>query len=300
MGVYNDLREKLISDYATLSPQMQKAARHILDHPNDVALRSMRALARAANVPPSTVTRLMAAIGVETWQQFRDSYQNRLLDLPASYAHRARALQNSEADIHRDAHLLQSIAQAEIANIGQAFGPEMCERMKDACEHIARARQVFVVGRGAAYPAAYQFAYAYRLFNDNVVLVDGRSGAFGDQLRGIGRRDILIAVGARPYIRDTVRAVEFAHNQHCPVIAVCDSDVAPIAMDAVIKLVVSDRSPSFFQSFTASVSVMQALVALLVARGGQKALQRIAAAEDQLAAFDTYYDEADPTRNSRS
>lgn len=146
MGVYTDLREKLISDYATLSPQMQKAARHILDHPNDVALRSMRALARAANVPPSTVTRLMAAIGVDTWQQFRDSYQNRLLDLPASYAHRARALQNSDADIHRDAHLLQSIAQAEIANIGQVFAPEMCERMKDACEHIARARQVLSSG----------------------------------------------------------------------------------------------------------------------------------------------------------
>ncbi|MET4733249.1 DNA-binding MurR/RpiR family transcriptional regulator [Thalassospira sp. MBR-102] len=300
MGVYTDLREKLISDYATLSPQMQKAARHILDHPNDVALRSMRALARAANVPPSTVTRLMAAIGVDTWQQFRDSYQNRLLDLPASYAHRARALQNSEADIHRDAHLLQSIAQAEIANIGQAFAPEMCERMKDACEHIARARQVFVVGRGAAYPAAYQFAYAYRLFNENGVLVDGHAGAFGDQLRGIGPRDVLIAVGARPYIRDTVRAVAFARKQHCPVIAVCDSDVAPIAVDAVAKLVVSDSSPSFFQSFTTSVSVMQALVALLVARGGQKVLQRIAVAEEQLAAFDTYHEEAASTRNSRS
>ncbi|AJD53188.1 transcriptional regulator, RpiR family [Thalassospira xiamenensis M-5 = DSM 17429] len=300
MGVYTDLREKLISDYATLSPQMQKAARHILDHPNDVALRSMRALARAANVPPSTVTRLMAAIGVDTWQQFRDSYQNRLLDLPASYAHRARALQNSDADIHRDAHLLQSIAQTEIANIGQAFAPEMCERMKDACEHIARARQVFVVGRGAAYPAAYQFAYAYRLFNENGVLVDGHAGAFGDQLRGIGPRDVLIAVGARPYIRDTVRAVAFARKQHCPVIAVCDSDVAPIAVDAVAKLVVSDSSPSFFQSFTTSVSVMQALVALLVARGGQKVLQRIAVAEEQLAAFDTYHEEAAPTRNSRS
>lgn len=299
MGVYTDLREKLIADYATLSPQMQKAARHILDHPNDVALRSMRALARAANVPPSTITRLMAAIGVDTWQQFRNIYQNRLLDLPASYAHRARALQSSEADSHRDSHLLESIAAAEIASIGQAFSPEMCERMKDACAHIVRARQVFIVGRGAAYPAAYQFAYAYRLFNDNVMLVDGHTGAFGDQLRGIGPRDVLIAVGARPYIRDTLRAVAFARNQHCPVIAVCDSDVAPIAVDALITLVVSDSSPSFFQSFTASVSVMQALVALLVARGGHKALQRITVSEQQLAAFDTYYDEAAPTRKPR-
>lgn len=300
MALHSDLREKLISDYATLSPQMQKAARHILDHPNDVALRSMRALARAADVPPSTITRLMTAIGVDTWQQFRDHYQNRLLDLPAGYAHRARETQNTQQDVDRDQHLLESIARTEIDNIDKAFSADMRAKIVEACVAIENARQVFVVGRGAAYPAAYQFSYAYRLFCDNVVLVDGRSGAFGDQLRGINRRDVMIAIGARPYIRDTVRAVDYARSQHCPVIAVCDSDVAPIAFDAKVKLVVSDTSQSFFQSFTAAVSVMQAIVALLVARGGQKALQRIATAEEQLAAFDTYVEETSPIRNPRS
>ncbi|MBC06528.1 MurR/RpiR family transcriptional regulator [Thalassospira sp.] len=291
MGVQTDLREKLISDYAKLSPQMQKAARYILDHPSDVALRSMRALARAADVPPSTITRLMSAIGVETWQEFRDHYQNRLLDQPASYAQRARETQRTENDANRDEHLLESICRTEIDNISAAFSPELVSRMIEACEAIEDARQVFIVGRGAAYPAACQFAYAYRLFCDNGVLVDGHSGTFGDELRGIGRRDLLIAVGAKPYIRDTVRAVEFARSQHCPVIALTDSDVSPIAMDALCKLVVRDTSQSFFQSFTAALSVMQALVALLVARGGPKALQRIAAAEEQLAVFDTYLED---------
>ncbi|GAA0614563.1 MULTISPECIES: MurR/RpiR family transcriptional regulator [Thalassospira] len=291
MGLQTDLREKLISDYAKLSPQMQKAARYILDHPNDVALRSMRALARAANVPPSTVTRLMTAIGVETWQDFRDHYQSRLLDQPASYARRARETQKTDNDVDRDQHLLESICRTEIDNISDAYAPDLVSRMIATCEAIENARQVFIVGRGAAYPAAFQFAYAYRLFCDNGVLVDGHSGTFGDELRGIGRRDIMIAVGAKPYIRDTVRAVEFARSQHCPVIAVTDSDVSPIAMDAHCKLVVRDTSQSFFQSFTAALSVMQALVALLVARGGPKALQRIAAAEEQLAVFDTYLED---------
>lgn len=291
MSVQTDLREKLISDYAKLSPQMQKAARYILDHPRDVALRSMRALARAANVPPSTVTRLMAAIGVETWQDFRDHYQNRLLDQPASYTQRARETQSTANDANRDEHLLESIGRTEIDNISAAFSPDLVSRIIEACKAIENARQVFIVGRGAAYPAAFQLAYAYRLFCDNGVLVDGQSGTFGDELRGIGRRDVLIAVGAKPYIRDTVRAVEFARSQHCPVIAVTDSDVSPIAMEAHSKLVVRDTSQSFFQSFTAALSVMQALVALLVARGGPKALQRIAAAEEQLARFDTYLEE---------
>ncbi|WP_417828157.1 MurR/RpiR family transcriptional regulator [Thalassospira sp.] len=287
----SDLREKLISDYGKLSPQMQKAARYILDHPSDVALRSMRALARAADVPPSTITRLMSAIGVETWREFRDHYQSRLLDQPESYAQRARETQRTDQDVNRDEHLLESICRTEIDNISAAYSPELVARMIDACAMIEDARHVFIVGKGAAYPAAVQFAYAYRLFRDNGVLVDGHSGTFGDQLRGIGRRDVLIAVGAKPYIRDTIRAVEFACNQHCPVIALTDSDVSPIAVNALCKLVVRDTSQSFFQSFTAALSVMQALVALLVARGDQKALQRIAAAEEQLAVFDTYFED---------
>jgi DNA-binding MurR/RpiR family transcriptional regulator len=88
-----------------------------------------------------------------------------------------------------------------------------------------------------------------------------------------------------------VKAVEFARSQHCPVIAVTDSDVSPLAMNALCKLLVRDTSQSFFQSFTAALSIMQALVALLVARGGPKALQRIAAAEEQLARFDTYLED---------
>ena len=67
MGLHADLREKLISDYATLSPQMQKAARYILDHPNDVDLRSMRALAREADVPPSTISRACCCAGRALW-----------------------------------------------------------------------------------------------------------------------------------------------------------------------------------------------------------------------------------------
>ncbi|MCC9626104.1 MurR/RpiR family transcriptional regulator [Thalassospira sp. MA62] len=297
MNAYSDLREKLIDDYAKLSPQMQKAARYILDHPSDVALQSMRSLARTAGVQPSTITRLNATIGMGTWQEFQRHYQNRLLDMPASYASRARESQDGDTGDQRDVHLLENIARAEQDNVRAAFCPEMATAMIKACGLIEKAGRVFIVGRGGAYPAAYQFAYAYRLFQDNGVLVDGRTGTFGDELRGINDGDVMIAVGAYPYIRDTVRAVDYASQHKCPIIAVTDSDVAPLAQVATIKLIVSDRSQSFFQSFTAAVSILQALVALLVARGGEDTLQRIAVAEEQLASFETYVEAPSPARN---
>ncbi|MDP2696739.1 MurR/RpiR family transcriptional regulator [Thalassospira sp.] len=301
MGVYADLRERLIAGYGDLSPQLQKAARYMLDHPDDVALKSMRSLARAADIQPSAIVRLMKTIGLESYQDFRLGYQNRLRDLPASYAGRAWQLQHRSAgEDHSEDALLGEIARQETDNLLRSFGPEARRAMRSACEYLEQARRVFVVGRRGAWPAAFQFAYACRLFRDDVTLLEGVAGTFGDELRGLGRKDVVLAVGFAPYTSETVKVTEFAAAQGAAIIAVTDSDVAPIAVQAAVTIVIADGSPSFFQSFTAAVSVLQALVALLVARGGEGALQQIASAEEQLAVFDTYWQDAGIKRNSRS
>ncbi|OSQ42949.1 MurR/RpiR family transcriptional regulator [Thalassospira sp. MCCC 1A01428] len=311
MRAYTDFRERLIAHYGAMSPQLQRAARYMLDHPDDVALKSMRALAQSADVPPSTIVRLMKTIDVGGYQEFRLGFQNRLRDMPASYAGRARQLQHrgvadEMAMNHGDVvtggenALIDEILDQEHGNLARSYGPEMRAALIAACTCIEGARRVFVLGRRGAFPAAFQFAYAYRLFGDNLTLVDGAAGTFGDQLRGMGRRDVMLAVCLSPYTNDTLQMVDYALAQKSTVISVTDSDVSPLARHASVNLVVSDASPSFFQSFTAAVSIMQALVTLLVARGGEAALQQITVAEKQLSVFDTYWQDSGPKRNNRS
>ncbi|RCK45616.1 transcriptional regulator [Thalassospira profundimaris] len=315
MPAYDDCREKLIDTYDAMSPQLQRAARYMLDHPDDVALKSMRALATAAGVTPSTLVRLMKTIGIASYQECRLGYQNRLRDMPASYTGRARQLQHRSTARHisdedkddskidarsTETTLIAEILHQELGNLARSFGPEMCTAMQDACKLIGNARRVFVLGRRGAFPAAFQFAYAYRFFADNLTLVDGAAGTFGDQLRGMGRRDVLLAVGLSPYSNDSLQVLDYVLAQNATVISVTDSDVSPLARHASINLMVADASPSFFQSFTAAVAVMQALVAILVSRGGETALQQIARAEKQLSAFETYWRDASPKRNIKS
>ena len=52
------LRQKLIDRFDDMSPQLQQAARYLIEHPQEIALNSMRELARNANVQPATMTRL--------------------------------------------------------------------------------------------------------------------------------------------------------------------------------------------------------------------------------------------------
>ncbi len=317
MPAYDEFRDRLIANYEAMSPQLQRAARYMLDHPDDVALKSMRALAMSADVPPSTIVRLMKTLEIASYQEFRLGYQNRLRDMPASYTGRARQLQHrgtADQTVSRDGDgdetgikskrdentLIDDILQQELANLTHSYGSDMRSALQDACALIENARRVFVLGRRGAFPAAFQFAYAYRFFADNLTLIDGAAGTFGDQLRGMGRRDVLLAVSLSPYTNDSLSVMDYALAQKAAIISVTDSDVSPLARHASVNLVISDASPSFFQSFTAAVSVMQALAALLMSRGGETALQQVARTEKQLSVFETYWQDASAKRNIKS
>jgi len=61
-----------------------------------------------------------------------------------------------------------------------------------------------------------------------------------------------------------------------------DSAVAPIALLADETILFSVVSPSFFPSIVGGIAAAESLLELLVARGGEDAVRRIASAEKQL------------------
>ncbi|BBI48737.1 hypothetical protein HORIV_11580 [Vreelandella olivaria] len=65
------LREQIIAQYDAMSAQLQQAARYVLEHPEEVALVSMREVARYADVQPATMTRLAKYLGLPGYDELR-------------------------------------------------------------------------------------------------------------------------------------------------------------------------------------------------------------------------------------
>ena len=55
------------------------------------------------------------------------------------------------------------------------------------------------------------------------------------------------------------------------------------------KIVTSNRSPSFYHSFTGALAVTQALIALLAAKSGKDAVSIVEEAERQLSRISAYW-----------
>ncbi|MHA1114275.1 MAG: MurR/RpiR family transcriptional regulator [Alphaproteobacteria bacterium] len=294
---YLQVNERLKAAFPRISPQLRKAARHVLDHPEEVALNSMRRLAKQAGVHPSTMVRLAKTLGLSGYAELREPYRQHLRQGPDRYTARARDLQARGDGMSA---LFDELLELDIENLRVTARAIGADRLIRASRVLAGARAIYVVGTRSCFSIAYYFHYACRMFRDTVYLVEGTGGAFADDLRGIGEDDALLAISFEPYARETVMAARFGRGQGAAVVAITDSAVSPIAIDAAESLVVANASPSFFQSLTGPLATVQTLVALLVSRGGKEALAALENSESQLERFGAYWSSKNAEREGVS
>jgi DNA-binding MurR/RpiR family transcriptional regulator len=283
--------EDLISArFDELSAQQRRAARFILDHQDDVALRSMRELASKAALPPVTFVRLARALGFDDYLGLRALFQDRVRQGEAGrrYTPRAREMQRSHGG-QEVADLARRMFAADLDNIERTDERNEPAALLDAVQMLERAERVFVLGQRSCFPAAYLFHYVVRLFRQDTLLVRGSIGTVADDLRGVGTGDVLLAISVEPYTAEVVRAARYAKSEGARLLGITDTQLSPIARIADKSLLAACETPSFFHSVTALTALMQSLVALLVTRGGERAVSAIEASERQLDRFGAYW-----------
>jgi DNA-binding MurR/RpiR family transcriptional regulator len=277
----------LKSGFDGLSPQLQEAARWVIDHPADVALLTAREQARRAGVAPATMTRLAQRIGLKGYDEIRKLYAEAVRRRPESFRARAEELLQRR-DTEGDAALVHDVFSSLAHHLQALTSAESIERFTAAAKLIAGAERVFCLGLRSSFAVAYIFHYVRSLFGASSVLVDGAGGTGVDLLRTIGSADVMLAISVKPYTRHTVHAARYSRARGVSIVAVTDSEMSPLAALAQETLVVRTETPSFFHTMAPAFATVECLAALVAARRGSQTLAAIAASEKQLAAFDTF------------
>jgi DNA-binding MurR/RpiR family transcriptional regulator len=249
--------------YDGFSPQLRRAARYVRDHPQDVALNSLRGLASKAGVSPTSMTRLMQALQFENFDEFQEM-------------HRRWLTRGSGAPFSRRAGELIDVVRTPAA------------ALKQAAEIIAAAPGVAVAGLRSCFPVAFSLHYALSLFMPRTWLMMGSGGSFLDDLYHLGKGDAFVVVSVAPYSRDIVEAARHMAERGVDVIAITDGNLTPIARLAKVVLVAENASPAHIASPIGPIAVAQALALLALAKAGPAALEALRHRETVLAATHAY------------
>lgn len=283
-----EILDRLIRVCNDLSPQRRKAAKYLIDHPDEIAVVPLRQLANNAGVKASTLVRVGAAIGFPNFSQLRLPFRAQLRLGEDFISERARRL---ESQGKRKGGLYAGMAQAAMTNLEVMFSQDLAEPLTLVARKMIAARRVVVIAVGSGYALAHQFCYVSRMALPNVVLTPHAGGLPVDDLIDLGPRDVALVMSFRPYRRETIDAAGFARARGATVVAITDSRTSPVAMPADTVFVVPTDTPQFFPSMTAALSLLETLVATIVTQGGRKAVANIEAFDRMRHEFSVWWNE---------
>lgn len=291
------LAENIVKAFDSLTPQLQVAARYVLDHPRDVALLSMREQARRAGVQPATMTRLAKHLGFNGYEDIKDMYADAVRENGPRFAGKA-GVQVASQKLQGDRGLVAEMLASFARQVAQLAQPGTIERIVTAAERLAAARRVYCCGLRSSHSVAWHLHYVLTLIGERSIHVDGIAATGTDTLACATPEDVLLVASVLPYTRLTVELAGYAAGRSIPIVALTDSEVAPLAQMATQAIIVPTDSPSFFHTMSPAFMVAEILGALIAGRGGSNALTRLRHMDEHLAALGTHLQTRHSTRSS--
>lgn len=287
LGV-EDLSRHIGAAFDRLPPEVQRAARWVVDHPGEAGLLSMRQQAARAGVSPPTMVRLARSLGLPDYAALRRPFQVAMAGRAVDYGKRASVLQAAPGASRVD-RLARELAAAQVDDVQSVIALNTPAAVEATVSAMANARRVGFIGVRASFGIAFEFRYAYNLIARNGVLFEGIGGTLQDQVDTLGRSDVMVAISHEPYSMPTVRAVDTAAARGVAVIALTDSTLSPLARKATHTLLYQTESVSYFPSMIAPLALVELLLARLAVRGGKSVLKRLAEVDRRLTEQHAYW-----------
>ena len=283
------MQELISSNYSKLSPQLQRAARFVAEHPEEVATRSLRQIAASIDLSPPTFSRLAGALGFENYEALRESCRRHIKNQGLRFADKAGALREQGSGDGKKGLFILKQGAAAIENIEQLLNSVDPDRLELAAAQLLAARKVILVGMMSSQPFVDYMAYMASMGFENWNVLGRDPGSAASLIANLNANDVALVISKHPYAARAVHAAEQIHNQGATVIGITDSISAPLCAYCDIPFFVSTETPQFFTSHAATLVLLESLIGLVVANSSEDVEARIAIVEAKSYEMGDYF-----------
>lgn len=280
-----------------LSPSQRRAAQYIMEHYDEAIFLTAARLADQVGVSEATIVRLAQVLGFagysEMQRKLRETLQERLTTV-TRLEETFRSVGDGDGDI------LNRVMQEDLRNLTKTLQDISPETFHQAVLDILTARRIFVIGMRGAHAPALVLALYLRYLKKHACAVIPGYGDVWNTLYGTGSDDLVIGISFPRYTRLTVEILDYAHEQGARVGAVTDSLLSPLARNADWVLTVHSRLDSFIESFTAAMSLVNALLTAVSLQDPEETMKALKEREAIWREKEIYVDPyADPKKRKK-
>lgn len=269
-ATYPELREAIAAEYDRLSKVLRRVATYAMENPNDMALETIAVIAGRAGVQPSSLIRFAQTFGYDGFSNMQWVFRARLRDQNSSYADRIQALRsrhrrNGRSNVQA---IVEEFANAAIVGLEHLKDSIDAAQLERAVQLLGKADIVHLLGQRRSYPVAAYLSYGLSHLGIRSCLLDSVGGMLEEQLRLVGKHDVLVAISFKNYAPEVVAAVE-SLAARLPVIAITDSALSPVARPAAVSIEIHEEEVEGFRS----LSVQMCLALCLLVSLGERLMQ---------------------------
>ncbi len=243
----------------SLAAAEERVARHILDHPEEVAEGNVNSVAEAASASEATVVRVCKKVGFDG---FRDFKVQLIRDLALPLAPDQQFVEASDSARMVAAKVFSA---AEIS-LQQTLQLMEMPKLLAAAKRLAVADEVITFGVGtSAYVALDAMRRLMRIGIRSHAETSGADQAVRAAL--LGEKSAIIAVSLSGRSREPLRAIEAARDRGATIIAVTAAPLSPLAQCADYVFPIAAQETAFnteaMASRLAGLAILDALLILV-------------------------------------
>jgi DNA-binding MurR/RpiR family transcriptional regulator len=278
--------EKVSQARARLTASDRKIADYLLRSYPAGLLENASNIARALDVNVSTVSRFFPKIGYRSIRSAHRELKDGLGFLIASPLNRSQARPRPAGD---GRGLFQGVAHLDMQNIQDTFHDVSFPDVRKLVQLLLdRNRGVYFFGPRKHHSLCYYAFIQLNGIRENVFLAPTGNYFVADLLARLRPRDVLWLFDFRRYPRLSGKVAEYCARAGASIVLFTDSALAPLIPYADLRFTIATRGVSWFDSYTAGIALINALLAEYVRRAGNSARDRYAIRERLFRHFEIF------------
>jgi DNA-binding MurR/RpiR family transcriptional regulator len=257
----DELNLVIKNKFSQLSKRLQQVAHYILEHPNEIAVGTAAKIAKAADVPPSTLIRFARALDFSGFSDIQKLFKSRLLQESPSYSSRIKSIVDDNVFQQENPylHLLNQITESNSQSLKNLDSNLSEQALSKAIAILSASEIIHIQGARRSFPVACYLTYLLSNIQLRANLFNNLGNMHKEQEQLMTAKDSLIAISFLPYAEETQDLIEKAKSKNLPTVLITDDSLHPLSDIVDVCLTVKEADIHSFRSLSATMCLVQTL-----------------------------------------
>ncbi|MBM7839857.1 DNA-binding MurR/RpiR family transcriptional regulator [Alkalihalobacillus xiaoxiensis] len=248
----------LKAEVASLPKSQKLVVDYIIQHYNDVGFMTVEQLAKEVGTSTTTVMRLMNSVGYTGYTEFQKNLHTLLKEEATP---QMRLEQNLKQQPYREDWQRHYALQME--QIQKAIQLNSETSLDGAIKQIYSAKRIFCTSVRSGLPVAQYLTHNLNRMLGNSKLTIADSSDWIDDVVGMSKGDLLIAVSYARYGKRLIQYVEQAKKKGVRILAITDNYSSPVVPHADVVVTCPANSIASHNSIVSTIFLVDYMISAI-------------------------------------